>query len=142
MDRRTITGTLSSVVLGGGIAALIGAAQTDTDAVYFDYLLWSGWSAIAIGAFGFVLLLLLKERAKVSDKTESDEGGDDNTVVGRVPKNMKLGSRNTIVNFDDGNGNCIVPGGVSIGANAGYDPTGTIIGSGAGANLGKKRDGD
>ena len=67
--------------------------------------------------------------------------GDDNTIVGNVPP-RRMGSRNTIVGATNEGGNAIVNrAGTSIGANAGWDRTSVIIGSGAGANIGKNKKG-
>lgn len=78
--------------------------------------------------------------AKSPDDEDEDgrsEMGDDNTVIGTPPKRM--GSRNTIWNAGDANGNVIVNGGggVAIGAGAFAGPGSIAIGAGAGAGIRK-----
>lgn len=71
--------------------------------------------------------------------TEDSEWGDDNTLYGNVSPPKKMGSGNTIVGATDDRGNTIIRTGTSVGAGAGFDPSGVIIGSGAGANLGGRK---
>ena len=70
---------------------------------------------------------------------DNSDFGDDNTIVGNVRVPTRMGSRNTIVGATDAQGNSIHNIGTSIGAGAGFDPASVIIGSGAGANLGRKK---
>lgn len=109
-----------------------GMASWLVDALY--------WGGLAVAGLSFLAALALTFWPGTEQPMSGDqdsEAGDDNTVIGTAPKRM--GSRNTIVNFSDANGNTILNrGGISIGAGASYDPTGTIIGSGAGGNLSKK----
>lgn len=121
---------------------MIGATALPAHSPYFDILMYGAAAAIVVSLIGLAVLFLWqpKKEAAVSDDT-TDEAGDDNTVIGTPPKRM--GSRNTIVNFSDANGNTLLnrPG-TSIGAGAGFDPTSVIIGAGAGANIGKKPKGE
>lgn len=63
---------------------------------------------------------------------QTSKAGSDNTFIGRVPRGLVAGSRNTVVDDADDRGNTILNnGGVAIGAGATDDPTSVAIGSGA-----------
>jgi len=137
MERREIIGGTLLGALGIGGAAMIQVGPT-LFSNHAELIFWIGVGLVVVAVVGLLALFVRKPQ----DATRADDGevrdwGDDNTVIGEAPERM--GSRNTIVNFSDANGDTILNrGSVSIGAGAGFDPTSVIIGSGAGANLGKK----
>ena len=67
-------------------------------------------------------------------KGKKTKMGDENTVVGKVPDGIRMGSGNTIVCPTDARGNTLLnQGGRAIGRDAHADSTSIAIGAGAGA---------
>lgn len=125
---RKVAGFLGST----GLAVLMTAAGLVIDVAWLTI---TGLALLALSALLFIISKLREE--KVSDEPQ-DEMGDDNTYVNASPP-KKAGSRNTVVGPTHGTNALFRTGGISIGANAGYDPKGTFIGSGAGGGLRKKK---
>lgn len=136
MGRRDIVAgvLLGAFALGGGAMTTVGPG------LYPDYAQEIFWIGVIVSALALIgLLLLFVWKPKEGAMTDDTEMGDDNTLYGKVNVPKKMGSRNTIVGPTEANGDIRISGGTSAGAGAGFDPTGVIIGAGAGANLGRKK---
>ena len=136
MGRRDIVAgvLLGAFALGGGAMTTVGPG------LYPDYAQEIFWIGLIVAALALIgLLLLFVWKPKEGAMTDDTEMGDDNTLYGKLNVPKKMGSRNTIVGATDERGRSIVNTPTSIGAGAGFDPTSVIIGSGAGANIGRKK---
>lgn len=71
MDRRTVAGTLWSVVLAGGLAAMIGATALPDPSPYLTILTVVGGIAIAVGLIGLVFLFFTAPKAPPLPKRKS-----------------------------------------------------------------------
>lgn len=139
MGRRDIVAgvLLGAFALGGGAMTTVGPG------LYPDYAQEIFWIGLIVAALALIgLLLLFVWKPKEAAMTDDTEMGDNNTLYGNVKPPKKMGSGNTIVGPTDAHGNTIINTPTSVGAGAGFDPTGVIIGAGAGANLGRKKKSD
>jgi len=73
MDRRTVSATLFTAILGGGGAAVIGAAALQTGSPYFDTLIYGGVAAIVVGVLGLFWLFIFQPKEHRMEKDEKPQ---------------------------------------------------------------------
>lgn len=136
MVPREIFGGVLLVALAAGGAAMIEVGPS-LFPEHAALIFWSGLGLVLSSLVGLALMMFWKPKRR-KPMGDDEEIGDDNTYVNATPP-RKAGSRNTVVGPTQGTDAIYNRPGTSIGAGAGYSPTGVIIGSGAGAGLNKKK---
>lgn len=119
-------GTLSSAPL------VLGFVENLPLAVTFTLV----FAVVILALIGLRYIPSMKPNSSTTDVIGSKDAPDDTTLVNVDPSSpLARGSRNTVIGPTDSYGNIWLEGGTSIGAGAGYDPQGIIIGAGAAASL-------